>query len=95
VTFKIGIIDAWGNQNYVEFPANQTKYGLARDGSWGEATIPVSDIRGLLIDLRMLSYAFVILEENGANCQLALDDIYWEGGPVVSSAPHRRKLLLS
>jgi beta-glucanase (GH16 family) len=91
VSFKIGIIDAWGNQNYVEFPANQTKYGLLRDGSWGEATIPVSDIRGLFIDLRMLSYTFVILEENGANCQFALDDIYWEGGPVVSSAPYKEE----
>ena len=84
VTFKIGIIDAWGNQNYVEFPANQTAYGLVRDGEWGQASIPVADIRGTLIDLRMLSYAFVILEEQGANCQFALDDIYWEGGPAAS-----------
>lgn len=84
VAFKIGIIDAWGNQNYLEFPANQTKYGLVRNGNWGQATIPVSDIRGTLIDLRMLSYSFVILEENGASCQFAIDDIYWEGGPNVS-----------
>lgn len=80
VSFKIGIIDAWGNQHYVDFPANQTTYGLVRDGNWGQASIPVDDIRGELIDLRMLSYEFVILEVNGASCEFALDDIYWEGG---------------
>jgi len=80
VTFKIGVIDAWGNQHYVQFPANQTTYGLVRNGDWGQASIPVSDLRGTAIDLRLLSYEFVILEENGASCMFALDDIYWEGG---------------
>lgn len=80
VSFQIGIIDAWGNQSYVEFPANQTTYGLVRDGEWGQASIPVSDIRGEFIDLRMLSYEFVILETNGASCEFAIDDIYYEGG---------------
>ncbi len=80
VTFKIGIIDSWGNQYYVQFPAHQTAYGLVRDGEWGQATIPVSDLRGPAIDLRMLSYAFVILEENGTPCEFGLDDIYWDGG---------------
>ena len=87
VAFKIGIIDAWGNQNYVDFPANQSVYGLVRNGNWGQASIPVSDIRGTLIDLRMLSYAFVILEENGAQCQFALDDIYWYDGISTTSIP--------
>ncbi len=80
VTFKIGIIDSWGNQHYVQLPAYQTTYGLVRDGEWGQASIPVSDLRGPAIDLRMLSYAFVILEENGTPCEFALDDIYWDGG---------------
>ncbi|MBT7119855.1 MAG: family 16 glycosylhydrolase [Candidatus Marinimicrobia bacterium] len=84
ISFQIGIIDAWGNQSYVDFPANQTKYGLVRDSNWGQASIPVSDIRGEFIDLRMLSYEFVILEVNGAGCEFALDDIYWDGGGVVS-----------
>ncbi len=80
VTFKIGIIDSWGNQQYVEFPAHQTTYGLVRNGQWGQAAIPVSELRGEFIDLRMLSYSFVILEEHGASCEFALDDIYWDGG---------------
>ena len=82
VDFQVGIIDAWGNQSWVEFPANQTKYGLQRDGQWGQATIPVSDIRGTLIDLRMLSYPFAVLEVNGAFASIALDDIYWSGGSM-------------
>lgn len=82
VTFKIGVIDTWNNQYYVSFPAFQTTYGLTRDGEWGQASIPVADIRGTAIDLRMLSYSFVILEENGAACEFALDDIYWDAGFV-------------
>jgi len=84
IAFKIGIIDAWGNQQYVDFPANQTTYELVRNGNWGQASIPVEDIRGEWIDLRMLSYEFVILEVNGVSCEFGLDDIYWEGGGAVS-----------
>lgn len=99
VTFKIGIIDAWNNQYYVSFPANQTKYGLVRDGQWGQAAIPVADIRGTAIDLRMLSYSFVILEENGTACEFALDDIYWDAGVVSAvgdgeATPGRKLALL-
>ena len=83
IAFQIGIIDAWGNQSYVEFPSGQTKYGLVRNGEWGQASIPIEDIRGPYIDLRMLSYEFVILEVNGAACEFALDDIYWDGGGSV------------
>jgi beta-glucanase (GH16 family) len=82
VTFKIGIIDSWNNQYYVQLPAHQTTYGLVRDGEWGQVSIPVSDLRGPAIDLRMLSYAFVILEENGATCEFALDDIFYDGGGI-------------
>ncbi len=98
VAFQIGIIDAWGNQSYVEFPAHQTTYGLVRDGEWGRAAIPVSDIRGLYMDLRMLSYAFVILEVNGTACEFALDDVVWTGGTEVTgvdgnATPRRVELL--
>jgi len=85
VTFKVGIIDSWSNQHYVTFPAYQTTYGLVRDGDWGQASIPVEDLRGPAIDLRMLSYPFVILEEQGTPCEFALDDIYWDGGDVSAA----------
>ena len=93
IAFQIGIIDAWGNQSYVEFPSNQTKYGLVRDGEWGQASIPIDDIRGDYIDLRMLSYEFVILEVNGASCEFALDDIYWEGGGTVDAIYENKDII--
>jgi hypothetical protein len=99
VTFKIGVIDTWGNQNYVQLPANQTKYGLVRNGNWGQVSIPVSELRGLAIDLRMLSYEFVILEESGTACEFALDDIYWESGTFAGldgpGTPQRPAALLT
>ncbi|MBC8382855.1 MAG: glycoside hydrolase family 16 protein [Candidatus Cloacimonetes bacterium] len=87
VSFKIGINDLQGVENYVEFPANQTTYGLVRDGDWGRATIPVEDIKGS-VDLEMLKYEFIILEQNGAQCEFALDDIYWDGGGTALSNVH-------
>jgi beta-glucanase (GH16 family) len=84
VTFKIGVIDSWGNQYYVPFPANTTRYGLTRNSEWGQASIPVSDLRGTAIDMRMLSYAFVILEEQGTGCEFAIDDVYYDGGEVTA-----------
>ncbi len=93
VAFQIGIIDSWGNQSYVNFPSNQTTYGLVRDGNWGQASIPIDDIRGDYIDLRMLSYEFVILEVNGASCEFGLDDIYWSGGGEILSTSNSQNIL--
>ena len=45
----------------------------------------MDDIRGELIDLRMMAYTFVILEVNGTNCEFAIDDIYWDGGITTST----------
>lgn len=88
VAFQIGIIDAWGNQHYVDFPAHQTTYGLERDGEWGQASIPVTDLRGEFIDMRMLDYEFVILEVNGANAEFAIDNIYYDNGIISSAEDH-------
>ncbi len=82
ISFRIGIIDTWGNESYLDLPANTPKYGLTRNGEWEQAAIPVSELRGELIDLRMLKYEFIILEVSGAQCEFALDDIYWDGGEV-------------
>ena len=77
----------------MEFPSGQTRYGLVRDGEWGQASIPIDDIRGDYIDLRMLSYEFVILEVNGVSCEFALDDIYWEGGGTVDVIYENKDLI--
>jgi len=39
VSFKIGVIGSWENQNYLDFQANQTTFGLVWNGEWGQATI--------------------------------------------------------
>lgn len=85
VSFKIGINDAQGIENYVLFPAGQTVFGLERNGEWGQAIIPVESIKGN-VDLQALNYAFIILEENGTQCQFAIDDIYWDGGGSTASS---------
>lgn len=84
VTFKVGIIDSWGNQSYVEFPAHTTRHGLVRDGQWGRARIPVNELRGPAIDLRMMSYTFVVLEQSGTPCEFAVDDVFWDSGAVTA-----------
>ena len=61
----------------------RSKYGLVRNGEWGQVSIPVSEIRGTAMDLRMLSYSFVILEQNGTPCEFAVDDVYWDSGLVT------------
>ena len=84
VSFRIGITDNFTNESYIEFPANQTKYGLVRNGEWGEVTIPISELKGELIALQSMQYLFAIASVEGAfptaNFQLGLDNIYWEGG---------------
>ncbi|MEZ6192561.1 MAG: hypothetical protein R3C45_14895 [Phycisphaerales bacterium] len=64
VTFKIGIIDAWGNQQYWRRvpPRSRRSTASARNGQWGQASIPVDPRTAT--DLRMLSYSFVILDEH-------------------------------
>lgn len=79
VTFKIGFNDTQNHENYVTFPANQTAYGLERNGEWGQATIPVAAMQGS-VDLQMINYPFAILEQQGTQCSFAIDDIYYDGG---------------
>jgi hypothetical protein len=76
VTFEIGLTDSADNQSYAIFPAGETVYNLIRNGEWGRAVIPVSEIRGD-VDLKTLSYAFVFIEREGTECEFAIDDVYW------------------
>jgi len=83
ISFKIGIEDSYTNQNWVEFPANETTYGLVRNGDWATATIPVSDIRGDLVALQSLKGLFYIASVDGqlptGTFEMAIDDIVWTG----------------
>jgi len=96
VGFKIGIADTYTNQNWINFPANTTTYGLVRNGDWAQATIPVSVLRGSLVALQSLSSMFNIASidpQPSSNFQMAIDDIVWECGtgaacqPTASSQP--------
>jgi hypothetical protein len=84
VAFKVGIQDTYTNQNYVNFPANQTTYGLVRTGDWAQASVPIADLRGSLVALQSLSSLFNIVSIDGAlpgaAFELAIDDIVWECG---------------
>lgn len=82
VTFQIGINDTEGHESYVTFPGGETAYGLERTGDWGQAVVPVQEIMGM-VDLTKVGYVFMIKEENGAQCQLAIDDIYLDGGGSI------------
>jgi beta-glucanase (GH16 family) len=82
VGFKVGIADTYTNENYVNFPANTTAYGLVRTGDWAQATIPVSAIRGITA-LQSMSALFNIASidpQPTANFEMAIDDIVWECG---------------
>ena len=84
VPFRIGITDTFSNENWITFPAFEDKYGLVRNGEWGEVTIPVADLRGSLIALQSLEYMFAISSdpENfpSAPFQYAVDNVIYEGG---------------
>jgi len=82
VGFKIGIADTYTNEQWVNFPANTTAYGLVRNGDWAQATIPISAIRGINA-LQSISQLFMIASldpQPTSNFPLAIDDIVWDCG---------------
>lgn len=90
VGFKIGIADTYTNEKWLNFPANTTTYGLVRNGDWAQATIPISEIRGINA-LQSMSQLFMIASIDPlptANFPMALDDIVWDCGsdPVCLSS---------
>lgn len=82
VGFKIGIADTYTNEKWVNFPANTTAYGLVRNGEWAQATIPLSEIRGINA-LQSMSQLFMIASLDPtptSNFPMAIDDIVWDCG---------------
>ena len=84
VSFRVGVTDTFTNENWLNFPAGQTTYGLVRNGDWGKVTIPVTELRGSLIALQSMQYLFAIASDPndipGTSFQYAIDDVLWEGG---------------
>lgn len=86
LSFKVGIISSL-NESWIEFPANQTQYGLERTGEWEEVNIPIQDFG--LIDLTQVEYFFAVegLAGTKVNQSFSFDDIYWDDTPLISKAP--------
>lgn len=91
VGFRIGVGDTYTNQNWVNFPANTTAYGLSRNGQWAQASIPVSTLLGPLVAAQSLSDIFMISSIDGSlpasSFQFAIDDIVWESGGGGTTNP--------
>ncbi|WP_344924118.1 carbohydrate-binding protein [Aquimarina addita] len=83
VSFRVGITDNFTNESFVNFPAGETKYGLTRNGQWGEVEIPLEDFAGL-IAFQNINYMFAISSIDGSfpstTFQFGVDDIVWEDG---------------
>jgi beta-glucanase (GH16 family) len=84
VAFNIGVGDTYTNQNWVNFPANTTAYGLTRNGDWAQATVPVSTLLGPLVAAQSLLDVFMISSDANrlpaSTFQFAIDDIVWDSG---------------
>ena len=80
ISFRIGITDNYSNESWLDFPAFQTKYGLVRNGQWGEVAIPLIDFAGS-IAFQNISYMFAISSLNEAFpayiFNMCIDDIVW------------------
>jgi beta-glucanase (GH16 family) len=91
VSFRIGVGDTYTNQNWVNFPANTTTYGLVRNGEWATATVPVSTLLGTLVAPQSLLDVFMISSDAArlptSTFQFAIDDIVWDSGTGTTTPP--------
>ncbi len=91
VSFNIGLGDTYTNQNWVNFPANTTAYGLVRNGEWATATIPVSTLVGPKVALQSIADIFMFSGDNNrlptSAFQFAIDDVVWDSGTTTQPPP--------
>jgi beta-glucanase (GH16 family) len=91
VSFNIGVGDTYTNQNWVNFPANTTAYGLVRNGDWAQGSIPVSTLIGPKVALQSLLDVFMISSDANnlpaSAFQFAIDDIVWDAGTTTTPPP--------
>ncbi len=84
-TFKVGISTAFGD-SWINFVNGGQQYGLVRDGSWREVTIPFSAFYNL--DLYSVKQMFmVVADPPAANVELFIDNVYYSGGAVTNPPP--------
>ena len=91
VSFNIGVGDTYTNQNWVNFPANTTQYGLVRNGDWAQGSIPVSTLIGPKVALQSLLDVFMISSDANnlpaSAFEFAIDDIVWDSGTTSPPPP--------
>lgn len=91
VSFNIGVGDTYTNQNWVNFPANTTAYGLVRNGDWAQGSIPVSTLLGAKVAAQSLLDVFMISSDANklpaSTFQFAIDDIVWDAGTTTTPPP--------
>ncbi|WP_229464023.1 family 16 glycosylhydrolase [Massilia sp. 9I] len=91
VSFNIGVGDTYTNQNWVNFPANTTTYGLVRNGEWAQGSIPVSTLLGTKVAAQSLLDVFMISSDANrlptSTFQFAIDDIVWDSGSGGTTTP--------
>jgi len=86
--FRIGITDNFTNESWIPFAANESKYGLVRNGEWSQIEIPIVDFAGL-VAFQNMNYMFAISSIDGSfptsSVQIGIDNIIWDDGkPLVS-----------
>ncbi|RZS99471.1 T9SS type A sorting domain-containing protein [Aquimarina brevivitae] len=89
VSFIIGLNDNYTNAADISFPAGENKYGLIRNGEWGQISIPIKDFSGLLA-FQDMSYVFRIGNDGAIPStpfEFAIDDIIWDDGNTNTCEP--------
>ncbi len=89
--FKVGVKSGHG-ESWVNFPAGSTQFGLVRDGSWHEVTIPVSTFnqpnQGMNIDLLAMNGLFMFAGDPATGpADFYFDDVRYSGGVAANPPP--------
>ena len=89
--FKVGVKSGHG-ESWVNFPAGMASYGLVRDGSWHEVTIPLSTFNqptlGMHIDLMSMNGLFMFAGDPATGpADFYFDDVRYTGGVAANPPP--------
>ena len=89
--FKVGVKSGHG-ESWVNFPAGAAPYGLVRDGSWHEVTIPLSTFDqsalGMHIDLVSMNGLFMFAGDPATGpADFYFDDVRYTGGVAANPPP--------
>lgn len=84
-TFRVGVSTGHGD-SWVTFTNGGSQYGLVRDGSWHEVSIPFSAFTNL--DLYSVKQMFMLVADPpAANMDFFIDNVFYSGGGVANVAP--------